>query len=192
MKKFPQQWSISVLKPLYKGGKKPEECPRSYRPVSLLSATSRIMEGILASQMNSFAEETGLIHPSVHGYRDGMSTVTALVEIQTRLVNSMESGNLSSLCLLDVSPGFDTVSNIYLLRKLELYGYSDSSLEWMASYLGNRSQQVQVQASTSESWRVTIGFPQGGPMSLILFREYGNDIPACMIPLHHSWRQGDM
>ena len=127
----------------------------------------------------------------MHGYEAGMSTVTALVEIQTRLVHAVEKGNVSSLCLLDVSCGFDTVSHTFLLRKFEMYGYCDNSLEWLASYLGNRIHKVQVQASFSDTVVVDIGFPQGGPMSPVLFREYGNDIPACMVAGCQTWDEGE-
>ena len=79
--------------------------------------------------MTIFAENAGFLHEGVHGYRDGCFTITALVEIQNRLMNAVEKGNISSLCLLDASSGFDTVTHIFLLRKLELYGYDNDSLE---------------------------------------------------------------
>ena len=113
------------------------------------------------------------------------------MEIQTRLTNAVERGDLSTLCLLDVSSGYDTVSHTYLLRTLELYGYDNDSIEWLSSYLSNRSQVVQVQASRSYSVGSFIGFPQGGPKSPILFREYANDIPACMFQEHPSWKKGE-
>ena len=83
IKPFPKQWSVAVLKPLFKGAPKDPKSASAYRPVSLLSAAGRIMEGILSGQMNAFAEESGIIHPAVHGYRRGMSTTTALLEVQT-------------------------------------------------------------------------------------------------------------
>ena len=107
--------------------------------MSLLNAMARVAEGMLSRQMNDFAESSGILHPGDHGYRTGMSTSTALVEIQTRLMSSLEEGKLSSLCLLDVSSGFDTVSHSYLLRTLEMYGYDDKAIEWLASYLSNRT-----------------------------------------------------
>ena len=92
--------------------------------MALLCASASVIEGLMNSQMNNFAESANFLHQSVHGYRDGYSTVTALLEIQHRMVKTVECGELSSLCLLDVSSGFD----IYLLRKLELLGYDNNSI----------------------------------------------------------------
>ena len=189
--KYPTRWSTAILKPLFKGGKD-EKDPAAYRPVSLLCATSRVMEALLNDQMNKYAEQVGVLHHGVHGYREGMSTVTALIEIQSRQMKAVEEGKISSLCLLDVSSGFDSVNHIYLLRKLEMYGYDDKSLNWIASYLSNRSQIVQVQASMSRAERTHLGFPQGGPASPVLFREYSNDIPACICTENTQWTIGEL
>ena len=87
------------------------------------------MEGLVCKQMNDFSEEAGLIHPGVHGYRTGLSTTTALLEVQNRLIEAVDEGKLSTLCLLDVSSGFDTVKHSYLLRKYKLYGYTNDAIE---------------------------------------------------------------
>ena len=55
---------------------------------------------------------------------------------------------------MEISAGVDTVPHIYLLRKLEMFGYEDSTLEWVDSYRSNKIQVVQVQASYSEFWEV--------------------------------------
>ena len=38
---------------------------------------------------------------------------------------------------------------------------------------------------------VEIVFPQGGPKSPLLFREYCNDIPACMLIGNEVWVKGE-
>ena len=179
-RRYPSLWSVSVLKPLFKGSGKDSKMASSYRPVSLLCAMSQVLEALLNTQMNSFSEEAGILHPGVHGYREGMSTVIALMEIQSRLVGAVEEGKIASLCLLDVSSGFDSVNHTYLLHKLEMYGYDNRSLEWIHSYSSKRRHTVQVQAERSNEVEVDIGFPQGGPSSPVLFREYANDIPGCI------------
>ena len=75
---YPTSWKISILKPLFKGGGKCGNDATSHRPVFLLTAASHIFEGILSNQMNNYAENSGILHPVVHGYRKGLSTVTAL------------------------------------------------------------------------------------------------------------------
>ena len=47
---FPERWKIARVKPMYKGGGSDRQAPKSYRPVALLSVTSRIMEALLARQ----------------------------------------------------------------------------------------------------------------------------------------------
>ena len=42
-----------------------------------------------------------------------------------------------------------------------MFGYEDSALTWVDSYLSGRKQAEQVQASYSEFWEVIKGVPQG-------------------------------
>ena len=67
------------------------------------------MEIIFGAQVNTFAEESGIIHLSAHGYRTGMLISTALDEIQTNMVKAMGNGKLSSLSLIVVSAGFNSI-----------------------------------------------------------------------------------
>ena len=191
IKKYPEEWKIGILKPLFKGGDKRTLDPRSYRPVSLQSSMGRVMEGLLAKQMNRYAEREEILYPGIHGYREGLSPSTAMIEIQSHMLGEIEAGNLVSLSLLDVSAGFDTVSHKYLLRKLETIGYSEDAIEWLNSYLSGRTQMVQIQDSRSKGVSVKKGFPQGGPMSPPLFREYSNDIPYHFFGKHHVEERGE-
>ena len=81
------------------------------------------------------------------------------------------------LYLLDVSAGFDSVPHINLLRKLEMYGYGDRTLEWLASYLEDREQFVVVEDKESRTYSLDRGIQQGGPLCPDLWREYVNDLP---------------
>ena len=59
--------------------------------------------------------------------------------------------------LYDLSAAFDTVSHDILLEKLKVYGFDDSSLKWMKSYLQNRTQYVQVAEKKSKIQVTNIG-----------------------------------
>ena len=113
------------------------------------------MERLLDSQVDNYARERNILHDSVHGFRSGHGTDTALTEVWEYVLGEVEKGKIVTLCLLDVSAGFDSVPHINLLRKLEMYGYGDRTLRWLASYVKDRKQFVGVEDKDR-------GIPQGG------------------------------
>ena len=60
-----------------------------------------------------------------------MGTTTALLEMGEHVQEELSKGNLVSVRFMDISAGFDTVPQIYLLRRLEMFGYEDSALAWV-------------------------------------------------------------
>ena len=52
VKRYPSTWKVARVKPLFKGEGCDRNAPKSYRPVALLSAISRIMEASLARQLD--------------------------------------------------------------------------------------------------------------------------------------------
>ena len=179
VKKYPKRWKIARVKPLYKGDGCDRQAPKSYRPVALLSGMSRIMEAILARQLDNYQEEKGLVHQGVHGFRKGRGTNTAMLEVWEYVLRKTEKGELVALDFLDVSAGFDTLVHLYILRKMEVhYGMEQDSLEWLSSYLEGWLQYTVVEATNSSTRRMKPkGAPQGGGLSPILWRSSTNDIP---------------
>ena len=56
VKKYRKKWKVARVKPLYKGEGCDRQAPKSYRPVALLLGLSRIMEAILAAQLDKYQE----------------------------------------------------------------------------------------------------------------------------------------
>ena len=190
---YPKSWKVALVKPLFKGDGCDRHDPKSYRPVALLSTMSRIMEAILARQLDKYQEAHNLVHPGVHGYRKSRGTNTAMLEVWEYVMARTEKGDLVALDFLDCSAGFDTMVHLYILRKMEvLYGMDQDSQKWLASYLDGWVQYTVVEASNSTPRKMRNGVPQGGGLSPILWRSATNDIPESGIRKQGRRRQGDV
>ena len=77
------------------------------------------------------------------GYRQYRSTETAVTKVYNDLPLAADDGDVSALCLLDLTAAFDTIDHDLLMLRLERqFGLRGVVLQWFRSYLTGRSFQV--------------------------------------------------
>ena len=172
-------FKIAKIIPLYKKGDASDI--NNYRPISLLSNISKILEKIMYRRVISFLNRHNFFFENQFGFRKKCSTSQAISLLINSITNSFNKNEKSLAIFLDLSKAFDTISIEILLKKLDHYGIRGLAYIWFKNYLLNRKQQVVcfgVLSSTINS--STMGFPQGSILGPLLFLIYVNDFNNCL------------
>ena len=175
---FSTRWKPQLIFPLHKKNEK--DIVGNYRPVSHLVQVGKMVEYAVYFQIVDHFIKNNLFHPNHHGSLAHHSTATAITQLFDMCLEAADNTELSAICLLDQSAAYDLLCHQGLKDKLKLYNFSESSIQWLQSYLGGRTQVVQVESRTScELHCGDSAVPQGSVLGGLLHVINSNDFPAC-------------
>ena len=138
---FSSSLKTAVLSPLFKEANLDHEVLANYRPISNLKVISKIIEKVVAVRLQKYLEANQLNEPLQSAYKPFRSWETALVRVHNDILVAIDKRHCVMLLLLELSAAFDTVDLDILLTSLySKYSISGIALEWLCSYLTNRSQ----------------------------------------------------
>ena len=169
----PNVMKIAKVIPLFKKGDKQDV--NNYRPISLLSSLSKVLEKLIHKRTVAFLKVHNIFCDSQFGFREKHSTSHALLSLVEKVAHALDSSYHMVGILLDFSKAFDTINHDILLHKLSHYGIRGKALEWFRSYLSDRKQFVFLDGHTSELRNINCGVPQGSLLGPLLFIIYIND-----------------
>ena len=115
---FPDDWKHARIVPIFKKGDK--TLPSNYRPISILSTVSKVLEKHIHSLVFSFLSENSLISDYQWGFMPRRSTISALCSITHNWLGVLEDGNEICSVFFDLRKAFDSVPQ-YLRQNRETH-----------------------------------------------------------------------
>jgi len=100
----------------------------------------------------------------------------AVLRLVDQISSELDKGNITVGVFIDLSKVFDTIDHSILRDKLQMYGIWGKVIDWLRSYLTDRSQYVGIGKNQSNKKRIKCSVPQGSILGPLLFIIYINDI----------------
>ena len=164
---FPESLKTAQVTPVHK--KEDTLTISNYRPISLLSVFSKILEKSMYNRIYSFLCKHKLINTTQFGFRSKHSTEHALISLIETIKKYLDDGEIVCGVFIDSQKAFDTVNHEILLEKLKHYGIRSKQNDWFRSFLTNKKQYVSMEGFFSQTKIVKFSVPQFstlGPCSL--------------------------
>ena len=175
---YPSPLKTAIVIPIYKRGKKSDIV--NYRPISLLSVISKILERILYKRILAFLIKFRIITEVQHGFLPARSTESACIDGLNYIYSELDQGKFVAGIYFDFSVAFDSIETEILIYKLNKLGIRGNLLHLLESFLTNRKIIVQLNNTRSKSYDIDLGVVQGSALGPLLFLLFANDLPNYM------------
>lgn len=168
----PRLLKIGKTIALAKPGRRPAKEPKDYRPITMLSTISKIMEKIMTRRITYTLESSNFLPTEQYGFRPFRSCEQASAMLTNAIRFGWSHQMITSVVFLDIRGAYDTVVHTTLLDKLTKTDIPNNALRWIHSFLSDRKVMFSIETGRTTSIPITIGVPQGSALSPILYIVY--------------------
>ena len=178
LKWIPRMWRRATVVSILKPGK-PESEATSYRPISLLCSSFKLLERVLLNRIDPIVDP--LLPPEQSGFRQGRATIDQVTLLSQKIEEGFDQKQLVGAVFLDLTAAYDTVWHRGLRLKLQRYITSEKLTGFIMELLSNRSFVLFTDhGESSKPYRLKNGVAQGSVLAPLLYNLYTADLPSTL------------
>ena len=177
--KFTEDWHKAVIIPIPKPGKDKTEAT-NYRPIALTSCICKTMERMINDRLVWFLESNYLISGNQAGFRKNYSTNDHLVRLESFIRNAFIKKEHCVAIFFDLDKTYDTTWKYDIMKDLHAIGLRGRLPNFISNFLSDRSFNVRIGSTLSDTFEHEQGDPQGSILSPTLFNIKINNIVKCV------------
>ena len=167
-KGIPNDWKIAVITMIPKKNLRSTD-PSDYRPISLLSCISKVLERIVKTRLYKFLENFDVIFKQQSGFRNNRGTADNLLFFTQKINENLNKNRKACSIFFDISKAFDKVWHEGLILKLYKLGVDYYILRYIMDFRSNRKFMVKVNNHLSKPSRFNVEFLKARSSGLFFF-----------------------
>ena len=117
-------------------------------------------------------ENRGILPPNQGGFRAGKSTWENAAAFAYDVFEGFQRKKQTVAVAIDLEDAYNRVQFSTLIELLQQYGVSATMTRWIAAALLSRTVVMRMGNWSSPTRQLTMGLPQGSPLSPVLFNVY--------------------
>ena len=130
---FSESLKLATVIPIFKKAD-PLACT-NYRPISLTSSISKILEKLVHKCLNHFLDQNEILYNNQNGFRNSQLAIHSLIDVTEEIRNALDNENYACGVFIDLEKAFDTVNHAILIDKWKYYDVRRITNNWFKSFL---------------------------------------------------------
>ena len=152
--------------------------PKNYRAINIFCPISKIIEKCWSVQINNYLVKNNYLKENHQGGIKGRGTVTATININTKINKIVDNKNIAAVIGLDQSSCFEIINHNILLEKMKHIGFNLQTCNLLKQYLSDRKQYTEINIKCFDLLLTgNLSIFQGSILSVIFYNIFTLDIP---------------